>query len=91
MGTATRRSMRACVPSERSQIWRNGFEKSDSGRSPRPGLIEVQPKSASGFMSRISIASASPGSAPRTRTGPVSGWPRKGPRLSTSAWVDTRE
>ena len=25
------------------------------------------------------------------RTGPVKGCPRKGPRLSTSAWVDARE
>ena len=74
---------------ERVRIIRDALSQADTPLPP--GRIEVQPKSASGFMSRISTASTSPGSAPRTRTGPVKGCPRKGPRLSTSAWVDARE
>ena len=70
---------------------RNGCAKSLSGKSPRPGRIAVQPKSSAGRTSRISITSVSPGSAPRTETGPVSGWPRNGPRAMTSGWVDLRE
>ncbi len=84
MGTAMRSPARAWTPSLRSQICRYGLAKSASGKSPRPGRMAVQPKSA-GFTSRISTTSASPGRAPRTRTGPVSGWPRKGPRLRTSS------
>ncbi len=88
-GTATPcLPMRANRPSETSQICRKGLSKSLSGRSPRPGRIAVQPNGARGRTSWISTTRTSPGCAPRTRTGPVSGWPRNGPRAITSAWVD---
>src|SRR2546426_181566 len=45
--------------------------------------VDLQTKTLSGRK-----ASASPGRAPRTRTGPVSGWPRNGPRAATSACVE---
>ena len=89
MGTAIFRfALRANLPSVTSQIWRKGLGKSASGSRPRPGRMAVQPKGAPGFISRISTTRVSPGRAPSTRTGPVSGWPRNGPRPMTSSCVE---
>jgi hypothetical protein len=68
-------------------MWMWGAEKS-SGSSPRPGEKAVWPQSQ-GRSSRTSICSTSPGRAPATLTGPVSGWPLNS-RLPTSAAVEWR-
>ena len=57
-----------------SKIRRYGSVKS-SASSPSPGRIAVQPQPLV-WMSRISTASVSPGSAPSTYTGPASGYTR---------------
>ena len=66
---SSRKWMRS--PSERSKTRRYGSGKS-SGSRPSPGRIAVQPQPRV-WRSRISTASVSPGSAPRTAIGPASG------------------
>ena len=61
---------RACVPSS-SQPTRNGSVKR-SARNPKPGMTPFTPKSGVSYPTS-STSSTSPGSAPSTWTGPVSG------------------
>ena len=61
-------------PSCSPQVTRYGSSKR-SPSSPKPGMMAVEPKS-SVSTARISTLRTSPGSAPRTAIGPVSGWPR---------------
>ena len=77
-GTAARRSRRRAAPSERatpsamSQRTSSGSGKR-SASSPKPGMTAVVP-TASQSSASSSTTSTSPGRAPRTATGPVSGW-----------------
>src|SRR3990172_7265423 len=65
-----------------------GPEKS-SGRNPFPGATNWKPQSST-WMSRICTSRASPGSAPRTKTGPVRAWVRLRSTRGKSAVVKSR-
>ena len=62
-----------------SQVTRYGSVKT-SARKPKPGITAVTPKAAERY-SRNSTSRTSPGFAPSTSTGPVSGWARPRSRL----------
>ncbi len=59
-----------------------------SARSPNPGMIAVQPQSP-GRSSRISTASTSPGFAPFTATGPLTGFTCEKSRFVTASTVES--
>jgi hypothetical protein len=68
-----------------SQCTRKGVVKR-SRRKPKPGMIMVKPRLA-GTICSIFTARRSPGSAPSTCTGPVSGWTRPISMAARSAAV----
>src|SRR5262245_55902267 len=59
-----------------------------SANKPKPGITAVQPQ-PDGVNDSILTLSASPGSAPSTRTGPVTGLTRPKSSPSTSATDDS--
>ena len=73
------------VPGSYSQTCSAGWENR-SARRPKPGMLAVQPQ-PEGWKRRIVTFSASPGSAPSTNTGPVTGLTRAKSTCATSAAV----
>jgi hypothetical protein len=76
-------SAEVAQPSAIRHVTMNGSGNS-SRRKPKPGIWIVKPQLA-GLSSRISTSSKSPGSAPLTNTGPVSGCTTLMSTLSRSA------
>ena len=78
---------RATAPSS-SHGTRNGSVKT-SARKPNPGMTQFTPN-AGVSKSTSSTSRTSPGSAPSTKTGPVSGCARPSSKRPQSAWVLAR-
>lgn len=70
-------------------IFRKGSGKS-AASSPKPGIEAVQPQSAGSNSSR-STWSVSPGSAPETSTGPVTGRRARSRAVRASRWSSWRQ
>lgn len=81
-------SRKATRPSSIVEIRSHGSGNSSASR-PKPGMIAVQPQSR-GRSARISTSSTSPGAAPLTNTGPVTGFTRVKSSAATSATEEPR-
>jgi hypothetical protein len=81
-------SRKATRPFAIVEIRSHGSGNSSASR-PKPGMIAVQPQSR-GLSDRISTSSTSPGCAPLTNTGPVTGFTRVKSSAATSATAESR-